>query len=336
MSVLANANWKITDAAGRLHQDAIVWDDHAGLEPHPSSDLEVLERWRAAGANFLSVDVGYDVIDWQTTVKTIGAYLTWLEKNSERFTLVKLVDDILAAKSEGKMAVAFDLEGMNALNGEVYMVSLYYRLGVRQMLFAYNRSNLAGGGCHDADGGLTDFGRRVIEEMNRVGMLVDCSHTGYRTTMEVMEAASQPVIFSHSNPMALHKHGRNIVDEQIRACAKTGGVVGINGIGIFLADRLAPTKAVVDCVCYVADLVGHDHVGIGLDYYPETVVSWSAKNPSYWPASEDYGRGGPMRVADPEQLPEITEMLLRRGWSEGDIRKLLGENFLRVARATWK
>jgi membrane dipeptidase len=332
----ATATWKVSNTARKLHQDALVWDDHAGIEPHPSADLTVLERWRASGASFLSVNVGYDVVDWQQTVKNIGAYLTWFEKNPTRFTLIKKVEDILAAKREGKMAVAFDLEGMNALDGQAYMVSFYYRLGVRQMLFAYNLNNLAGSGCHDEDIGLTDFGRQVIAEMNRVGMIVDCSHTGYHTTLAAMEASTSPVIFSHSNPKALHKHGRNIVDEQIRACARTGGVVGINGIGIFLSDRQASTKALVDCICYVADLVGPEHVGIGLDYYPDTVVSWSEKNPSYWPANEGYGGGGPMRVSEPEQLPEITDMLLTRNWPEGDIRKLLGENFLRVARSIWK
>src|SRR5262249_16675032 len=152
----------------------------------------------------------------------IGAFLTWLEKHADRFALVRVADDIPAAKQAGKLAIGFDLEGMNALDGEAYMVSLFYRLGVRQMLFADNLNHLAGGGCHDADQGLTIFGRRMIEEMNRVGMLVDCSHTGYRTTMEVLEAmqsARVPAIFSHSNPKALHKHGRNILDEQIRACA---------------------------------------------------------------------------------------------------------------------
>ena len=336
MPDIGSANWKVSDAARRLHQDALVWDNHAGFGPDPSVDLEILEAWRAAGVDYLSVNVGYDVISWQQTVKNIGAFLTWFEKHPDRFTLIRRAEDILAAKREGKLAIAFDLEGMNALDGESYMVSFFYRLGVRQMLFAYNRTNLAGGGCHDEDPGLTAFGRRVVEEMNRVGMLVDCSHTGYRTTMEVLETAEAPVIFSHSNPLALHKHGRNIRDEQIRACARTGGVVGINGIGLFLSDRQASTKTMVDCICYVADLVGTEHVGIGLDYTPASLDEIVSLDPHYWPSSEGYGQGGPSRVAHPAQLPEITDALLARGWAEGDIRKLLGENFLRVARAVWK
>ena len=336
MPDISAANWKVSDAARRLHQDALVWDNHAGFGPDPSVDLEILEAWRAAGVDYLSVNVGYDVISWQQTVKNIGAFLTWFEKHPDRFTLIRRAEDILAAKREGKLAIAFDLEGMNALDGESYMVSFFYRLGVRQMLFAYNRNNLAGGGCHDQDPGLTAFGRRVVEEMNRVGMLVDCSHTGYRTTMDVMNAVAAPVIFSHSNPKALHKHGRNILDEQIRACARTGGVVGINGIGLFLPDRQASTKSMVDCICYVAEMIGTDYVGIGLDYTPESLDSLLEMNPFFWPPSEGYGQGGLMRIADPNQLPEITDKLMDRGWAEADIRKLLGGNFLRVASAVWK
>lgn len=336
MSTTITEKWNVSEAARKLHEDALVWDDHAGFEPNPSVDLEILELWRAAGVNYLSVNVGFDVVDWRQTIKNIGAFLTWFEKHPDRYVLVRVADDILRAKRAGKMAITFDIEGMNSLDGETYMVSLFYRLGVRQMLFAYNLNNLAGGGCHDDDKGLTEFGRRVIEEMNRVGMLVDCSHTAYRTTMEVMEMASAPVVFSHSNPRALFDHGRNIVDEQIRACATTGGVVGINGIGRFLSDSQASTKALVDCICYVADLVGSAHVGIALDYYPGTIEDLQKMNPQFWPPSAGYSSGNTTRVSEPMQFPEITEMLLVRGWAEGDIRNVLGENFLRVARSVWK
>jgi membrane dipeptidase len=324
-----------THPHSRFYRDALIWDNHSGFDPRPSYDLEHLEEWRKAGVDYLSIDVGYDVLDWQLAVKNLGSYITWLEQRPERFLLVRQADDILRAKRAGKMAITFDIEGMSALAGEIYMVSLYYRLGVRQMLIAYNRNNLAGGGCHDDDHGLTDFGRKVIAEMNRVGMMVDCSHTGYKTTMEVMEMATQPVVFSHTNPKALRIHGRNITDDQIRACARTNGVVAINGIGLFLPDRNATTKTIVDCIVYVRDLVGIDHVGIGLDYSPASVQEQLDDHPEFWPPSE-YADQGPTQDAGPDRLPEMTEALLARGLSETDTKKVLGGNFLRVARAVWK
>ena len=286
------------DAMGQLH-DALLWDNHSGFDPKPDFNLERLTDWRTAGVDFLSIDVCYDVIDWQLAIRNLGAYITWLEKHADSFLLVRRADDVLEAKRTGRMAITFDLEGMNALNGDPALVSLYYRLGVRQMLTAYNKNNLAGGGCHDKDIGLTPFGRRVIAEMNRVGMLVDCSHTGHRTTMDIMEAATQPVIFSHSNPKALRSHGRNITDDQIRACAKTGGLD---------YTPVDPTGAVEE----------------SLDAHPD-----------FWPPA-DYAAPWPMKDAGPDSFRQVAMLLVERGWSGADVRKVLGENFLRVARAVWK
>lgn len=236
-----------------------------------------------------------------------------------------------------RMAITFDLEGANALNVDVSMVSLYYRLGVRQMLLAYNLNNRAGGACHDRDSGLTGFGREVIAEMNRVGMVVDCSHTGHTTTMQIMEMASQPVIFSHSNPWALRAHGRSITDEQIRACAKTGGVIGVTGLGYFLPRRPSAVEAFADCVDYVRDLVGVDHVGVGLDWAPPSPRdrAFYASHRTYWPASE-YSAPWSMSSVGPADVRGLTATLVGRGWTEKEVRKVLGENFLRVARAVWK
>ena len=118
------------------------------------------------------------------------------------------------------------------------MVQAYYDLGVRSMLLTYNGENQAGFGCHAAnDTGLTSFGRGVVDEMNRVGMMVDVSHCGYRTSMDALECSASPVIFSHSSMRAVWDHERNIRDDQARACAATGGVIGINGVGIFLGDN---------------------------------------------------------------------------------------------------
>jgi membrane dipeptidase len=326
----------ISEAALALHRDALVWDNHSGFMPLPDVDLGQLRRWRDAGVDYLSVDVCFDTIDWLYAIRNLAAYRMWVEKHPDEFLLIDGADDIDRAKAEGKLAIGFDIEGMSALNGDLGMVSLYYKLGVRQMLFAYNLNNAAGGGCHDGDAGITPFGRDVVREMNRVGMLVDVTHCSHRTSMEAMELSAAPVIFSHSNALALCDHGRNIADDQILACARTGGVVGINGIGLFLGDPAAGTEALARHVAYVAQLAGIDHVGIALDYNWGTHWTPTPEQRLYWPASAGYGDITGIRSASPGQLVELTQILLDRGFSDRDVRKILGGNFMRVARQVWR
>jgi membrane dipeptidase len=225
---------------------------------------------------------------------------------------------------------------MNALNGDIGMVDLYYRLGVRQMLFAYNRNNLAGGGCHDEDIGLTDFGRAVIAEMNRLGMVVDCSHCSYRTSMEAIAASTAPVIFSHANARKVWDHERNIWDDQIKACAATGGVIGVTGVGRFLGPQGPTVEHLVEHIDHMVALVGPQHVGFGMDSVLKThgTNDGLTRNRHFWPERQ-YPDGGSGYVP-PEAAPRLTQALLDRGYGEGDIRGILGENFLRVARQVWK
>jgi membrane dipeptidase len=181
--------------------------------------------------------------------------------------------------------------------------------------------------------GLTDFGRDVIREMNRVGMIVDMTHMGYGATMEAFDVSTAPVIFSHSNPNGLREHARNISDEQIRACAKTGGVVGINGIGDFLGGT--SSELIVQNIEYVMNLVGPEHVGVGLDYVvdKEELIEYIEGHPDVFPPDKikDY-----LSFVEPEQFPEFTELLYKKGFSEQIISGVLGGNFLRVAEQVWK
>ncbi len=316
---------------------AIVWDAHAGVFPAPDIDLNLLEQWRQSPVDHVSVNVGFDVMDWQQTITVLAAYRHWILAHNDRFVLSGSIDDIQAAKHQGKLSVAFDIEGMNALNGDLNMISFYHALGVRQMLFAYNLNNKAAGGCHDKDMGLSSFGKEIVHEMNRVGMIVDCSHAGARTTFDIMAESVAPLVFTHSNPTAVCEHQRNITDDQIKACAETGGVIGINGMGIFLGDNDIRNETIVRHIEYVAELVGPDHIGFGFDFSPELEIDVSTilqSRPDYWPAGQRYDTPD-IKHAGPAQLSDISKLLRDKGFSEHEIHGIMGENFRRVASVAW-
>jgi len=260
----------------------------------------------------------------------------WLLARPADYVLAETVDDIERARRDGKLAVMFDIEGMNAVADQPSLVQLYYDLGVRWMLVAYNRHNRAGSGCQEAeDGGLTPFGRELLDEMARVGMVACCSHTGHRTTMDVMAYSEKPVIFSHSNSRSVHDHPRNVRDDALKACAATGGVVGINGIGLFLASEGNLVEAFVRHVDYVAQLIGPEHVGLGLDYvFDQAELDDAVSDPATFPPELGYGAG--IQMVPPEAIEEIVERLLALGYADDDIRAILGGNLLRVARQVWR
>jgi len=330
--------WAISDDAARLHGASLVWDCHSCLPLSPDIDIAVLERHRQAGVDFVSINVGMDMNPLPDIVAVLAAFRAGLKAHADRFVAVETFADVKTAKDSGRLAVAFDLEGGCPLRNRPEMVQLFYDLGVRQIHLAYNRNNAIGGGCHDADVPLSNLGGQIVDAINAAGMLMDCSHTGYRTSLDIMARSSAPVIYSHANPRALVDHGRNITDEQIDACAATGGVIGINGVGLFLGDAAAGAGTIADHMAYVVDRVGIDHVGIGLDYAydlgiddmpPGTDVDY------WWPVAAGYTAGLNIHIAEPETLPRVTEALLKRGYGDGDVAKILGGNFRRVAEQVW-
>jgi len=323
----------ISEQAQQIHNHALVWDTHACFPLKPNSDLTELKRYSDSGVNFVSLNIGMDMDSFENVIQVLACFRNHIASHPEDYVLALTVQDILKAKESGRLAIAFDLEGSDPLLGNINLVSFYYDLGVRQMLLAYNKDNRASGGCMEGDIGLTDFGKAVIREMNRVGMVVDVSHMGFRATMEAFETSTKPVIFSHSNPKGLREHARNISDEQIKACAQTGGVVGINGIGDFLGGT--SSELIVENIEYVMNLVGPEHVGIGLDYVvdKQELIDYIEGHPDVFPPEKftDY-----LSFVEPEQFPEFTERLYQKGYSEQIISGVLGGNFLRVAQEVWK
>jgi len=324
--------------AARIHAEALVWDAHAGFASFPDLDLSFLERWRRAGASYVSINVGFDTaMIWEQSLRCAAHFRRWLETHPDKFILAERISDVHRAKPEGKLAVAFDLEGANALNENLDMITVYYQVGVRQILLAYNRNNALGGGCLDVDIPLTALGRQAIAEMNRIGMVIDCSHAGYKSSMETMELSRKPVIFSHSNPRALWDHPRNIRDDQIKACARTGGVIGINGIGLFLGNNDVSAAMMVRHIDYIVNLVGVEHVGLGVDSVldRDELPKLLKLYPHAWP-DPAMREVESIAFAQLEQLPQITQELLKLGYDDDSVKKILGGNFLRVAAEVWR
>jgi membrane dipeptidase len=321
--------------AGRL-TSPFGWEQHCCLPVQAEADITPLRRYLDVGVGYLSVNVGFAPHGIEATMRVLSSWRRQILLNGEMFALVSTVGEMLAAQQQGRLVVGFDLEDTNPLGGEIGMIQAYYDLGVRSMLMTYNGENLAGFGCHaPEDRGLTSFGRAVVDEMNRVGMVVDVSHCGYKTSMDALERTASPAIFSHSNMRSVWEHERNIGDDQARACAATGGVIGINGVGIFLGDNDISVAAMARHIDYAVELVGPQHVGIGTDFVFDTDdLELELANSQIFPAS--YRNGPQTGFFPPERLAPLEAELAGRGYPAADIAAIMGGNFLRVARQVWK
>lgn len=323
--------------ASRLINRSVVWDNHS-CPPFSLQEHHVAELWRPrrAGFSFVSLNIGDAKMAMDQIITIADFYRSWIERHKDDFVFARSTSDILGAKRENKTAIAFDLEGAYALKGNVGQVETLWKLGVRWMSLVFNCSNWVGAGCHDEeDHGLTRLGRALIDEMDRVGMVKCCSHTGYRTSMEVLTRSDRPTVFSHSNTCSVHPHPRNIPDELIIACAETDGVVGVNGLSIFLGNDNRLVSQMGNHIDHIVQLVGPRHVGLGLDFvYDQASLSERInRSDSTWP--KGHGYGSHIKYINPEQLGEIVDMLLDRGYAESDIEGILGGNFLRVAENAW-
>ena len=324
----------------RLLEEALVWDNHTclPLRPHDEMFLPQLERMRKSGVTVVSVNVGFGEQGIEAHIRMLAHFRRWLSARPGEYLLVRSAQDVERARSTGRLGVFFDIEGANAVEDQLSMVQLYYDLGVRWMLLAYNRNNRAAGGCMDEDCGLTPFGEQLVTEMNRVGMVVCCSHTGALTALQAIEISRDPVIFSHSNPRALYDHPRNIGDDLIRACAARGGVVCINGVGAFLGQNDTRSETFARNVDYVVRLAGIDHAGIGLDFVfdQDELLEYLQANPELFGRDAQTLQQYACGFVAPEQLAEIAQCLHAMGYARDDLARIFGGNLLRVARSVWK
>lgn len=314
----------------------MLWEQHCCLPLVPQADITEIARYPLG--TYASVNIGYSPQSRAHATELAAAFSAAAEADG-RFALVGAAADLGVTD---RITLAFDLEDAGPLDGDAGNIAYFYDLGVRSMLTTYNHRNAAGCGCLDTeDTGLTAYGRDLVRVMNEVGMFVDGSHCSAQSGLDMAAVSSKPTIYSHSNFAALHAHPRNITDDQARACADTGGVIGINGVGIFLGvngvdQQRERVQAMADHIEYGVDLVGIDHVGIGSDFSfdNDEFNREIANNPGVF--SEAYTAWGPLQWVPPEDVLTIGDVLRSRGFDDAAIAAVLRENFEGVARRVWR
>jgi membrane dipeptidase len=333
-------------ASASILRTADVWDMTLPWIP-VYWDLEVLARYRRAGFTFVSASLQ----DWPPSLDGMRVCIEQFKEIAKPanswLTFGSSLSDIDRGRVEGKLVIGVHSHDTRPIGEDLSRIGALHALGVRHMLLAYQVRNLVADGCAEvADGGLSNFGRQVVREMNRVGIIVDCSHTGRRSSLEAIELSELPVIFSHSNAFAIAPHVRNITDDQIRACAARGGVIGVVGVGAYLGDLEARSESMFSQIDYITNLVGPKHVGLGTDYIDilpvrEHTVRWETYRATHgdvmswpnranaWPDSTQLS-ATEGRCFAPEQLVDLVEIMLERGYSAEVVKDIVGGNFRRV------
>jgi membrane dipeptidase len=294
------------------------------------------------------LDTGYNATNWtvaghadsmEAALKKIATFFWLRDAMPAEVTIARSAED-LAIDGSPSLNLLMGFQGAEPLEHSFHAVSIFYELGVRVIQLTYNDQNLLGSGCLEPhDTGLTHFGIQVVREINRLGMVVDLTHVGKRTSLDAIHASSAPVVFSHSNARAVRENPRNLDDEQLDAVAQCNGVVGIAAFADFVADTTKGQPALddmLDHVVYVADRIGIEHVGIGTDIMETSGAAgiwWNANTKRRYPeicGAMDEHMHGIRGVERWEDFANITDGLLRRGCSEDEIKKIIGGNFRRV------
>jgi membrane dipeptidase len=285
-----------------------------------------------------------DPWDWDNVVHQIGIYRADLDHQDLLFVATR-AEDFLRAHREGRIAVVIHLEGPPRIGDDLTKVDVLYGLGVRCMGVTYSRGNEFGSGLADrVDRGLTDLGYALVERMNKLGILIDISHAGDRTSLEVIEASRDPVVVTHAGARALWPTRRMKPDEVILALAEKGGVFGIEAAPHTTLTRRNPRhsiESVMEHFQYVEKLVGIDHVAFGLDTLFGDHVALHRVFSAYLSISRP-GEGPEHPVVEyvdglenPSEFANVVRWLIKHGYSDQEIGKVIGENVLRVARRVW-
>ena len=330
--------------ARKLYDESLVID---GLNVSNWDSPAVYDSLSLGGVTAINATIA----TWEGFAETLDNISAWslrFKKRSDSITLVETVDDILEAKRSGRTGIILGWQNATPIENDLDRLGLFHRLGVRIVQVTYHERNLLGNGCYERrDDGLSHFGADAVAEMNRLGILVDLSHVGEKTTLDAIETSRKPVAFTHANARSYHDVVRNKTDEALRALADRGGVVGVTCIVTFL--RTGYESTVDDYAEAIDDMVGRvgiDHVGIGTDYTQDQPESFwryiGSQQGTKYPSTFDDGTARyqdrqlyPQGLETPDKLPNLTAALARRGRGSAEIEKILGGNWLRLLRDVW-
>ena len=328
------------DTARRIYAEAIVID---ALNVSNWKSPAVFQSLHESGISAINATSAV----WENYTQAMDNIAAWQGRFAEYADVLVhagTATEILQAKKDGKVGIIIGWQNASPIENDLDRLALFHALGVRIVQITYNERNLLGNGCYERrDEGLSHFGVDAIREMNRLGILIDLSHVGDRTTLETIDLSEKPVAFTHANARASFNHVRNKTDEALRLVAAKGGVIGANAFPIFLPRGFDSTLA--DYVDTIDDLVaraGVDHVGIGTDYtqhQPQAFFDWLfaqqgtkyREDPTVFPDPMVHPRG----METPDTFSNLAGELLERGYSETDMAKILGGNWLRLFEEVW-
>ncbi|WFU44653.1 dipeptidase [Bradyrhizobium sp. CB82] len=279
--------------------------------------------------------------DFQGTVDNLVRWNGWFRDFSGYILKAESVADIRRAKDQGKTAIILGMQNTSAFEDQIGYVEVLRTLGVRIAQMTYNTQNWVGSGCYEStDGGLSDFGRDVVAEMNRVGMLCDLSHVGPKTSRDVIDASSRPVAYSHCLPAALKSHPRNKSDEELRYIVDKGGFVGVTMFPPFLEKGInSNVDDYISAIDYVINLVGEGSVGIGTDFtegYGTDFFNWITHDKGFGRQLTKFGEiVNPEGIREIRDFPNLAVAMERAGWNAKKIENVLGLNWLALLETVW-
>jgi membrane dipeptidase len=343
---------KETDRAIGLHYKSLVVDMHSDLQ------MDIVKRRGQGQTNVIAnrhlsrekeaggIDIvvlstvsrfGFNPYQYYQTpthsaMQMIDCIYSEIEENPEELMLITKAADIYKAKEQGKLGFILAMEGAEPLYTDLSLVRNFYRLGIREVQLTWHQRNLVSDGCAEpANAGLSNFGKDLVKELNRMNIIIDVAHMSRAGGMDVIKISEKPIMASHANTRKVCDHPRNLDDEQIKAIAKNGGLIGVMFLGQYVSKSNQILEDVMDHVDHIANLVGTDHLGLGpdwIDYAPEMILGAHDVDGGILEG------GSPLTVFAKDlenvtKLPNFTKGLISRGYSDEDIQKILGTNFVK-------